>query len=667
MRLSLGKKILGTVLVVVAMLFALGGVSYWASHELVAAADEAKDRLQDAANVNLAAFWAIKQYQNQADLVINQDMKLVKEFEESAGKFEESLNKIRGMVDTAEEKAWLKAMEEADEKFDRIYNEGVVPAVEYQLKGVIQQLDGEADVIIGGIEDYAKKIAASLQEEFIEAAEQSNDTTLVKRAEDLDAVNKLVFWAVKQYQNQADLIINQNLETMAAFKESAAQMKKYKDLVGKAVDTPEEKEWYAKMVELEDQFTELFHKKVVPAVEIELRKDIQRLDGESDEALSIVEENVEKLVSSLGSEATEAVESYQATSSRVRATILAISIGAATLGLLLGFLIARSITKNLTVISEELGNSADQVAAASSQVSSTSQQLAEGASEQAAALEETSSSMEEMASMTRANADNASQADSLMAESNHIVEQAGHSMNEMAASMTKIAESGDEISKIVKSIDEIAFQTNLLALNAAVEAARAGEAGMGFAVVADEVRNLAQRAADAAKNTQSLIEDTVRRIGQGTDLVSKTKEEFEQVVDSATRAASLVSEIASASNEQAQGIEQVNTAISQMDQAIQRSAAGSEEGASASEEMDAMAVNMKGMVEQLTALINGDGNGRHRQETIEYNNIIPKHLPGPVHAMSVGNGNGKVMDAKLVGHMPKPGNIIPMEDDFKDF
>ena len=282
-----------------------------------------------------------------------------------------------------------------------------------------------------------------------------------------------------------------------------------------------------------------------------------------------------------------------------------LTMGSLVTGVLLAWLITRSITKPIDRIIASLNEGAEQVSSAAGQVSASSQSLAEGASEQAAGIEETSSSLEEMASMTRQNSDNASQADHLMKEANSVVANASGEIDELTQSMAEITKASEETQKIVKTIDEVAFQTNLLALNAAVEAARAGEAGAGFAVVADEVRNLSIRAAEAARITSGLIDDTSKKVQNGADLVLRSNEAFQKITNSSAKVADLVDEIAAASAEQSRGVEQINSAVGEMDKVVQNNAATAEESAAASEEMSAQAEQMKSMVDELVVLIKG--------------------------------------------------------------
>ena len=320
------------------------------------------------------------------------------------------------------------------------------------------------------------------------------------------------------------------------------------------------------------------------------------------------------------------------------------------------FIFSNLLSKPINRIIKNLSKNADQVASASSQVSSSSQSLAEGASEQASSLEETSLFLEEMSSMTRQNADNATQADTLMKKANQTVGKANTSMGELTVSMEGISKASEETQKIIKTIDEIAFQTNLLALNAAVEAARAGETGAGFAVVADEVRNLAMRAADAAKNTSGLIEDTVTKIKDGSDLVTTTNEAFTEVATGASKVWELVGQIAAASNEQASGIEQVNKAVAEMDKVIQQTAANAEESASASEEMNAQAEQMKGVVGELVKIVAG---GRGRAEARKYE--VKK--AGTTAGKKASTGDHKTIISPREKTMKKeitPDEVIPM-------
>jgi len=337
------------------------------------------------------------------------------------------------------------------------------------------------------------------------------------------------------------------------------------------------------------------------------------------------------------------------------------------LGISLAFIIARGITGVLHRITLNMDEGANQVASAAGQVSSASQQLAEGASEQAAGIEETSSSMEEMASMTRRNAENAGQADISMKEVSKVVSNANDSMTRLICAMEEISKASDETQKVVKTIDEIAFQTNLLALNAAVEAARAGEAGAGFAVVAEEVRNLALRSAEAAKNTAELIDGTVKKIGEGSELANKTNDEFVEVAESSSKVGELVGEISAASGEQSQGIEQVNKAVVEMDTVVQQNAASAEESASASEELNAQAEQVKCMVGELAAMVGG------AKKTVQHYSAqgVLKSPASPGHQHTIAGPVKKIAKKHLAGHKAQEVDfkkVIPMDDDdFSDF
>jgi hypothetical protein len=318
------------------------------------------------------------------------------------------------------------------------------------------------------------------------------------------------------------------------------------------------------------------------------------LDGHKNKLDSICAELGRASVATLGKETKGSVT-----------LIVGFILIALVLGIGYAIFSIRSIVGKVNHVIRGISQGAGEVSEAATQVSASSQSLAQGASEQASTVEETSASLEEMSSMTRQNADHANEANGLMQNSKQMVESANASMADLIQSMESISTASDETGKIIKAIDEIAFQTNLLALNAAVEAARAGQAGAGFAVVADEVRNLAMRAADAAKNTAGMIEETIKRVKDGKVLVGRTNDTFKKVAESAGKVSGLVAEIAAASTEQAQGIDQLNKAVAEMDKVVQQTAAGAEESASASEEMNAQADHMKQFVLELTQLVNG--------------------------------------------------------------
>jgi methyl-accepting chemotaxis protein len=201
--------------------------------------------------------------------------------------------------------------------------------------------------------------------------------------------------------------------------------------------------------------------------------------------------------------------------------------------------------------------------------------------------------------MTRKNAENASQATRLVTDVAQQVLASNVALTEMVASMTAIKESSNKVAKIIKTIDEIAFQTNILALNAAVEAARAGEAGMGFAVVADEVRSLAQRSAQAAKDTAVLIEESIVRSQAGAGKVEQVAAAIQAITSSVQQVKGIVEEVRESSHQQTQGIDQVSQAMAAMEKVTQTTAATAEESASASEELNAQAESAIAVVARL--------------------------------------------------------------------
>jgi len=282
-----------------------------------------------------------------------------------------------------------------------------------------------------------------------------------------------------------------------------------------------------------------------------------------------------------------------------------LSLVSISLGTIVAFLMARTITRRIVGIVHELTETSTGLAAASQQVSSSGQSIAEGASSQAASLEETSSSLEEISSMAKRNSEGAQRAKGIASETRIAADAGSTEVAAMNEAMEAIKASSGGIAKIIKTIDEIAFQTNILALNAAVEAARAGEAGAGFAVVAEEVRALAQRSATAARETAAKIEDSVKKSHHGAMVSAKVAERLQHITAKSREMDELVGEIAQASGEQTQGLEQINTAVSQMDKLVQSSAAQAEEGAGVAHELTNQSATMRQCVDALALVVGG--------------------------------------------------------------
>ncbi len=333
----------------------------------------------------------------------------------------------------------------------------------------------------------------------------------------------------------------------------------------------------------------------------------------------------------------------------------------------MGFLVTR-VTGKVTYVIKKIINSltecSEQISSASGEVSSSSQALAQGSSEQASSLEETSASMEEMASITKQNANNAGEAAKLVDLCSISAENGNKAVKDMNTSMEEINGSSKKIAEIIKVIDGIAFQTNLLALNAAVEAARAGEHGKGFAVVAEEVRNLAQRSATAAKDTQTLIEDSIDKANNGTKISEKCGEALEDIVKNVKKATDLTKEIKNASGEQSEGIEQVSTAVQQMDQLTQQNAASSEETAAASEELSAQSQSLMEQVKVLSAQVGGTGDDDvYQDDSVEEVTTQQVHSEQPRRKVAPVKKLQSAGKSRLDTDRGSANRIIPMDEE----
>ena len=368
-------------------------------------------------------------------------------------------------------------------------------------------------------------------------------------------------------------------------------------------DGGEKEKIIATAIELKKLCTEIMHhKELLITSEVEFGT----IANELNRRMKIYDNAILTAANDMTSQAEETMKTSSKLARKWQWVQLFLVIFAVSSALAVGFLFSNQIAKPISNIIAVLTTGSDQVLVASNQIARSSQSLAEGSSEQSASIEETSSFLEEMSAMIHQSSANAKHADELMQEAKGVITQASEDMVLLTRSIEGISISNQEISKIIHTIDDIAFQTNLLALNAAIEAARAGEAGAGFAVVADEVRNLAMRVADEARHTAGLIESTVKTVEDGSDVVKRTSEDFRRITESSNKITVLVEEIAVASKDQANGINRLNSSIAEMEQVIQVNAGNAEESAEASDDMNAQAENMKLVVRELRAVVDGN-------------------------------------------------------------
>ena len=326
-----------------------------------------------------------------------------------------------------------------------------------------------------------------------------------------------------------------------------------------------------------------------------------------------VEQMLLGLSDSIGKKAFQAeLDGVSSSNARQRELAIVLFLLAVCFGIGAIMVIEKQVSTPLRDLANRLAEGAAQVNLSALEVSSSGMSLAEGASQQAASLEETSASSQQISAMAQRSSEDCKSTSELVTMSQHKFGDTNRSMLELVQAMNEISASSDKVIKIIKTIDGIAFQTNILALNAAVEAARAGESGLGFAVVAEEVRNLAQRCAQAAQDTASIVDESIQRSNHGKAKLSEVSLQIHAVTSESVKVKGLVEQITVASDEQRRGIEQIARAIAQMEKVTQASAGTAEESAAAAHDLQSQSSLLNEIVSSLSFVVEGGPSAIYR-------------------------------------------------------
>lgn len=329
----------------------------------------------------------------------------------------------------------------------------------------------------------------------------------------------------------------------------------------------------------------------------------------------------------------------------------------------IAWLVTRNIERSIRNVTEDLSDTSNNLTTLSRELTTTSNKLAEGSTQQAASIQETSSTLEESSSMVHQTTQNTKEAEVLARKTKDFANKGNSEMLVMLEAMEELKKSSGEIAKIIKVIDEIAFQTNILSLNAAVEAARAGEAGKGFAVVAEEVRNLAQRSAQAAKDTARIIESNIELSEKCLNITDQVSGSLVEINNESGKVSELLGEISTASQEQEIGIAQINKAISQMEHVLQSNASTAQESARSADRLTIYEDTLKRIMDELNFLVDGVAYVQSSVQAIGKIKPVEKKLPKTVAVKPVIEKSEPKHKVKVEVSKPvNPEDVIPLDD-----
>ncbi len=631
-KLSLGQKQIAGFLIVTVIMLVVGGVGFLGIKSL---GDKSNDIIESAPLIDAAM---------EMKLALAQDMQIVmdiiackelSDLEDLWRRHEENIRTFdifadailngaetdKGTIYATSSDALRVVVEEAD----KLHNDQFRPSLEalYGTKNQILVFEKEIGVdqnfgLHGKLNNASDKLEKNLNTHSASIKELMISYLLVRR-------------------NEKDFLLYQDEKYVQKTNKSIGDLSRGVAISKLPLDI--KKSIRVDIKEFKSTFLELIQKKLIIKT---FTNTFDALNQRANQSGVTAMEMISKIEDTAREQIDKAKGDTYKTTIFVSMLLICIIIVGFVAALTLGVTISQSITRPLNTAINGLTIGSSQLRSASTQLSSSSLELSQGASEQAASLEEISSNIEELTAMTKQNADNSNEANSMGITANSDSELSLQAVEMMNDTVKEIKTASDQTAQIIKTIDEIAMQTNLLALNAAVEAARAGDAGRGFAVVAEEVRNLAQRSAEAAKNTTALIEGVQKSSEEGVGASAAVEQSIKHISDSIGKMTTLLGEVSAASNEQAQGLIQINNAIGKLDSVTQKNAANSEQSASASTELSTQAQGLNNVVESLKNIVSGTGVKEKKKGSIvpsyngKYDNQQIKHPYHHTHDIDTG-------------------------------